>query len=81
MRDTSPERQDDYFRRLTRLTPEQRGRIAARLTASVRRLAQAGIRARHPQASEAEVRVRLVVRLYGRAEAQRLFGEIPDDAV
>lgn len=81
MRDTSPDRQDDYFRRLRELTPEQRGRIAARLTASVRRLAEAGIRSRHPEALEAEVRIRLAVRLYGRAEARRLLGAIPDDAV
>ena len=47
----------------------------------VRKLAVAGIRQRHPFASDAEVRVRLTVRLYGRATAQRLFGAVPDDAV
>jgi hypothetical protein len=83
MRDTSPKQQDDYFARLARLTPEQRLRIAARLTAAVRRLTEAGIRERHPNAAAGEVRVRLAVRLYGRAAGLRLFGAeaVPDDAV
>jgi hypothetical protein len=47
----------------------------------VRELAVAGIRARHPNADEAEIRVRLVVRLYGRDLAARVYGAVPDDAV
>jgi hypothetical protein len=47
----------------------------------VRALAEAGIRQRHPGASEGEVRQRVVARLYGRETARRLFGEIPSDAV
>jgi hypothetical protein len=50
------------------------------LGACVRQLAEAGIRARHPAASDDEVRQRLAVRLYGRAAAQRLFETIPGDA-
>jgi hypothetical protein len=46
-----------------------------------RELAVAGIRQRHPGASDDEIRVRLVVRLYGRDVARRLFGEIPSDAI
>jgi hypothetical protein len=45
------------------------------------RLAEAGIRHRHPQATGEEVRIRLTTRLYGRQIARRLFGEIPDDAI
>jgi hypothetical protein len=83
MRDTSPSQQDDYYGRLAKLTPEERLRIASRLTTAVRHLAEAGIRQRHPQASEDEVRVRFTVRLYGRAAATRLFGAaaVPDDAL
>jgi hypothetical protein len=83
MRDTSPKQQDDYYARLKRLTPEQRLRLAARLTTAVRRLAETGIRERHPLATDAEVRVRLAVRLYGRAAGQRLFGmnAVPPDAI
>jgi hypothetical protein len=47
----------------------------------VRELALAGLRLRHPQADEQELRVRLTVRLYGRAAGVRLFGAVPDDAV
>jgi hypothetical protein len=83
MRDTNPKQQDDYFARLAALTPEERIRIAARLTSTVRQLAEAGIRHRHPNATDAEVRVRFTVRLYGRAAADRLFGPqaVPDDAI
>jgi hypothetical protein len=83
MRDTIPSQQDDYYARLSRLSAEQRLRIAARLSTAVRRLAEAGIRARHPQANVGEVRVRLAVRLYGRAAGLRLFGAtaVPDDAI
>ena len=44
-------------------------------------LALAGLRLRHPQADEQELRVRLTVRLYGRAAGVRLFGSVPDDAL
>jgi hypothetical protein len=47
----------------------------------VRALALAGLRDRHPNASEDELRVRLAVRLYGRAVATKLFRDVPDDAV
>jgi hypothetical protein len=47
----------------------------------MRQLAEAGIRQRHPGASDAEVRVRLAARLYGRGIAERLFGDLPADAV
>ncbi len=83
MRDTSLSQQNDYYARLARLTPEQRLRIAASLSAGVRRLAEAGIRQRHPEATADEVRVRLTVRLYGRGAGRRLFGAgaVPSDAI
>jgi hypothetical protein len=51
-----------------------------RLSRAVRELALAGIRERYPTATEPELRVRLTVRLYGRAVAQRLFESVPADA-
>jgi hypothetical protein len=51
------------------------------LTKMTRELAMAGLRARPPHASEPELRIRLVVRLYGREAATRLFGTLPEDAV
>ncbi len=51
-----------------------------RLSLGVREMAIAGIRRLHPGISEDELRVRLTVRLYGSASAQRLFGWVPEDA-
>jgi len=51
------------------------------LSQTVREMALAGIRLRHPEADEHELKVRLTVRLYGRAAGIRLFGAIPDDAL
>lgn len=51
-----------------------------KLSRAVRELALAGIRELFPDASEQELRVRLTVRLYGRAVAVRLFGTVPADA-
>ena len=81
MVDTSPEADARYHELLRRLSPERRLEAAIRLSSAVRELAVAGIRARHPEASEHELRVRLTVRLYGRSQARRLFGDVPDDAI
>lgn len=79
--DTSPTASERYHVLLRALGPEGRLEAAMRLSRAVRALAEAGIRERHPGADDAEVRVRLTVRLYGRAAAERLFGAVPDDAV
>lgn len=62
------------------MPPERRLEAAMRLSRAVRALALAGIREQFPAASEQELRVRLTVRLYGRAAAERLFGSVPADA-
>src|ERR1700722_17529758 len=76
--DTSPAANHELLRAMP---PERRLEVAMGLTQTVRELALAGIHDRHPQADEHEMRVRLTVRLYGRAVAMRLFGAVPDDAV
>ena len=81
LQDTRSNALDRYHELLRAQAPHQRLAQAVSLTRMVRELATAGIRDRHPAASEEEVRVRLVVRLYGRDAARRLFGSIPDDAV
>jgi hypothetical protein len=81
MNDTSPEQQEEYFERLRRLTPEERLNIVSRLNRGVRRMAMLGLKMRHPEASAEELRVRLAVRIYGREIAQRMFADIPADAV
>ena len=63
------------------MAPERRLETAMALSRGVRELAIAGLRARHPNADEQELRVRLTVRLYGREAAVRLFGSVPEDAV
>jgi hypothetical protein len=79
--DTSPEQIDRYHELLREMTPAQRMAAAASLSLAVRQMAMAGLRARHPSASEGELRARLFVRLYGRAEALRVLREVPDDAI
>lgn len=78
--DTSPAQQEAYFQRLRALSASERLQIVSRLNRGVRRIAVAGIRLQHPEASEDEVRVRLIVRLHGREIGERLFGTVPHDA-
>jgi hypothetical protein len=68
--DTVPSQQEAYFQRLRLLSPEQRLVIVSRLNRGVRRMALAGLRLRHPGASEEDLRLRLFVRLH-----------VPEDAV
>ena len=81
LRDTSTVADVRYHELLRALAPERRLAAAMSLSRSVRALAEAGIRDRHPHASEREVRIRLTVRLYGRSAAEKLFGAVPADAV
>jgi hypothetical protein len=81
MNDTSPRADARYHDLLRAMPPERRLEAAMKLSAAVRELCLAGLRERHPNASVDELRTRLVVRLYGRAAATRLFGVVPDDAV
>ena len=80
MQDTSSQQRARYHQLLRELSPQRRLEAAMRLSAAVRAMALAGLRLRHPQADEAELRVRLTVRLYGRALAERVFGTVPADA-
>lgn len=79
--DTSRVGLSRYHQLLRAQQPYERLAQAAALTRMVRELAEAGIRQRHPDASEAEVRVRLTARIYGRETARRLFQHVPDDAI
>jgi hypothetical protein len=75
--DTEPRRRDRYIELLRAQSPVDRLRKAGALTRAVRQMAEAGIRLRHPDADDTEVRVRLAVRLYGKDVAVRLFGSHP----
>jgi hypothetical protein len=80
-RDTSPEAERRYTALLRAQPPHRRLEQAMALTRTVRELAVVGIKQRHPAASSHEIRVRLAVRLYGIAAAERIFGAVPEDAV
>jgi hypothetical protein len=62
------ERQRETFRRMT---PEQRLALAAEMSDEIRAVAESGIRQRHPDYSDDEIREALVVILLGRKEAMR----------
>jgi hypothetical protein len=79
--DTSPAADARYHELLRAMPPERRLEAAMGLSQDVREMALAGLRLRHPEADEQELRVRLTVRLYERAAGVRLFGAVPDDAV
>ena len=80
VQDTSPAADARYHELLRGLLPERRLLAAMKLSRAVRQLALVGIRESFPAATEQELRVRLTVRLYGRAAAERLFGSAPADA-
>jgi hypothetical protein len=80
MRDTPAGALARYQELLRAQSPEERLAQAMALTSAVRELTVAGIRQRHPDASERELRARLAVRLYGRDAALRMFGDVPVDA-
>ena len=61
-------RQRETFRRMT---PEQRLAVAAEMSDEIRAVAESGIRRRHPDYSDDEIRAALVVILLGREEASR----------
>lgn len=60
--DDVTERQIEIWRSMT---PTQRADLARRLSIDVARMAVAGIRAQHPDATEDEVRYELARRRYG----------------
>jgi len=80
VQDTSAAAEARDYELLRAAAPERRLQTAMALTRTVRELALSGIRARFPGADDAELRVRVTVRRYGRQVALELFGSVPDDA-
>lgn len=72
MLDMSPEARARYYEMISRLTPEARAKKVAALCRATRELARAGIRQSRPDASQHEVEIELVSRLYGPAVALQL---------
>lgn len=76
LQDTTPQQAATYYRLLRELSQAQRMRIVSAATRRMRTMAEAGIRRRHPGASEVEVREELVELLYGRDARVQLCGKL-----
>ena len=74
--DTSEAATKRYFELLRKRSPVERRAILAGLVASVRKLAESGVRAAYPDASDREVNARVAARIYGSEVAKRLFGDV-----
>ena len=73
--DTSPEVERFQIRLLRAMPPGRKLVLVADLWATMKALAVAGVRARYPHASEAEVRLRLAELLLGQELAHKVYGE------
>ncbi|NOX63234.1 MAG: hypothetical protein GXP42_15010 [Chloroflexi bacterium] len=77
--DTNPEVEKRLMRMLREASPLQKLRMVGELNASVRALALAGLRQRHPHADEAELRRRLASILLGEELAERAYGPLQEE--
>ena len=76
--DTDPEVEALQIELWRHASPTHKMNMLAQLNVSARRLALAGLRARYPQASEAELRRRLAALLLGEDLAREVYGDLPD---
>ena len=73
-RDTSPDMKAFQIEGYRRMSPAEKLALAGAMYETVRTLAEAGIRARFPQADEGEVRRRLADVLLGPVLARDVYG-------
>lgn len=73
--DTTAEAERIQIERWRAMTPLEKARIVSELSVAVQELALAGIRMRHPGASEEECRLRLAVLKLGRDLACAVYPE------
>jgi hypothetical protein len=74
--DTSREAHELQIRGYRRMAAGQKAQLVAELSEAVRDVAREGIRQRHPDYADDDVKRALVVLLYGRETERRLW---PDD--
>ena len=74
MRDTTPDIEAAQFELYRRMTFEQKARRVSDLTTGACRLALAGLRERHRDASEQELLLRLAVLRLGAETVTRVYG-------
>src|SRR5579863_9255790 len=77
--DTSPEAWRVFLDLVRRATPGERMKRALELSQTVRSLAEAGMRARHPHAGEREIFLRMARLYLGDELAQTVYGDLPAD--
>lgn len=76
-RDTSEAAERFWFARLREMEPWQKARMVTELCRGAEELALAGLRMRHPGASERELRLRLAATRFDRETMIRVFGWDP----
>jgi hypothetical protein len=76
--DTSPEAEAVLLSLLRQAPPWRKLKMVAQINRSVRGLALAGLRQRHPQASEAELHRRLADMVLGPETAEKAYGPLPE---
>lgn len=76
--DTHPKMEALQIQLWRQATPQKKMEMLAQLNASAHKIALAGLRSRHPQADEAELRRRLAGLLLGEELARKVYGEIND---
>ena len=79
--DTAPVVAARYHALIGALSPRQRLARAEQLSRDVRTLAMSGLRHRHPDANEVEIRWRFAALCYGSVLAERTFGPFPGGSV
>ncbi len=85
-RDTSAESEELFFKLLSKKSGAEKLRMMCEMTAAVRSLTMIGLRSRHPDDSEAQLKVRMAELLYGAEVAARirdrlLLDESAEDSV
>ena len=76
--DTDPKMEALQIQAWRQASPTRKMNMLAQLNASARRLALTGLRAQYPQASEAELRLKLAGLLFGDELARKVYGEAGD---
>lgn len=76
--DTHPKMEALQVELWRQASPTRKMQMLAQLNAFARLLALTGLRAQHPQATEAELRRRLAGLLLGEELARKVYGDLPD---
>ncbi len=77
--DTTPQAERYLIDRLRSASPARKLEMLGQMNATAQQLALAGLRARHPHSSEAELRRRLADLLLGPELAARVYGPLPEE--